>query len=157
MHGGTGDFLYLSWRPKDWRPGGPEVSHSTWLRRMKVRLGSITWPQIEQAARENGLLEIKVAGTDGYAPVKRGRVRCAHRCPTALDPRVGFTSGRPSAENIPKRPFQQPALVRSKSVPSTSRPRWLFPFLQEGLYLGGAVVVAFLELAGILRVKLASV
>jgi hypothetical protein len=64
VHGGTGDrILYLSWRPKDWHPGGPAVPRSTWLRRMKIRLGSITWPQIEQAVHENGVLEIKVAGT----------------------------------------------------------------------------------------------
>ena len=68
-HGGTADrFLYLSWRPKDWRPEGPEVPCSTWLRRMKVRLGSITWPQIEKAIRENGVLEIKVAGTGPSGP-----------------------------------------------------------------------------------------
>ena len=69
VHGGTADrFLYLSWRPKDWRPGGPEVPRSTWLRRMKVRLGSITWPQIDQIVRDNGVLEIKVAGTGPSGP-----------------------------------------------------------------------------------------
>src|SRR3974390_1583567 len=68
-HGGTADrFLYLSWRPKNWRPDGPEVPRSTWLRRMKVRLGSITWSQIEQAIRDNGVLEIKVAGTGPSRP-----------------------------------------------------------------------------------------
>ncbi|MGO8675402.1 MAG: DUF5990 family protein [Limisphaerales bacterium] len=69
VQGGTADrFLYLSWRPKDWHPGGPEVTPSTWLRRMKVRLGSITWLQIKQAVRNNGVLEIKVAGTGPSGP-----------------------------------------------------------------------------------------
>ena len=68
-HGGSADrFLYLSWRPKDWRPGGPEVPRSTWLRRMKIRLGSITWPQVEQAVGDNGVLEIKVPGTGPSGP-----------------------------------------------------------------------------------------
>jgi hypothetical protein len=68
VHGGTGDrFLYLSWRPKDWRPGGSEVPRWVWLRRMKIRLGSITWPQIEQAVRD-GVLEIKVPGTGPSGP-----------------------------------------------------------------------------------------
>src|SRR5262249_39591672 len=69
VHGGTTDrFLYLSWRPKDWRPGGPDVPCSTWLRRMKVRVGSITWSQIEQAVRDNGVLEKKVPGTGPSGP-----------------------------------------------------------------------------------------
>jgi len=69
VHGGPADrFLYLSWRPKDWRPGGPEVPPSTWLRRMKIRLGSITWPQIEQAIRRHGVLEAKVPGTGPSGP-----------------------------------------------------------------------------------------
>ena len=69
VHGGTADrFLYLSWRPKDWRPGGPEVPRWVCLRRMKVRLGSITWPQIKQAARDNAVLEKKVEGTGPSGP-----------------------------------------------------------------------------------------
>jgi hypothetical protein len=69
VHGSTADrFLYLSWRPKDWRAGGPEVPRWVCLRRMKIRLGSITWPQIEQAIRDNGVLEIKVAGTGPSGP-----------------------------------------------------------------------------------------
>jgi hypothetical protein len=69
VHGSTADrFLYLSWRPKDWRPGGPEVPRWVCLRRMKIRLGSITWPQIEQAIRDNGVLEIRVAGTGPSGP-----------------------------------------------------------------------------------------
>ena len=69
VHGGTADrFLYLSWRPKDWRPGGPEVPRWIWLRRMKVRLGSITWTQIKQAVRDNVVLEKKVEGTGPSGP-----------------------------------------------------------------------------------------
>ena len=63
VHGGTADrFLYLSWRPKDWRPG-QEVVGCPWLRRTKVRLGSITWVQIKETIRKNGVLEAKVVGT----------------------------------------------------------------------------------------------
>ena len=80
VHGGTADrFLYLSWRPKDWHPGGPEVPCSTWLRRMKVRLGSIIWPQIEQAVRQNGVLEKKVASTGLFQ--KQPALRAAGRSP----------------------------------------------------------------------------
>ena len=69
VHGGTADrFLYLSWRPKDWRPGGPDVPRWVWLRRMKVRLGSITWPQVNEAVRDNGLLEKRVEGTGPSGP-----------------------------------------------------------------------------------------
>ncbi len=73
VHGGMADrFLYLSWRPKDWRPGGSDVAPSIWLRRMKVRVGSITWPQIHQAVRNHGVLEIKVAGTGPSGPFGSG-------------------------------------------------------------------------------------
>ena len=69
VHGGTADrFLYLSWRPKDWHPGGPEVPRWVCLRRMKVRLGSITWTQIGQAVRGNAILEKKVEGTGPSGP-----------------------------------------------------------------------------------------
>jgi hypothetical protein len=69
VHGGTADrFLYLSWRPKQWHPGAPEVPRWIWLRRMKVRLGSITWPQIKQASRINAVLEKKVEGTGPSGP-----------------------------------------------------------------------------------------
>src|SRR3974390_233018 len=69
VHGGKADrYLYLSWRPKDWHPGGPDVPRCVWLRRMKVGLGSITWPQVERAIRDNGVLEIKVAGTGPSGP-----------------------------------------------------------------------------------------
>jgi len=69
VHGGTADrFLYLSWRPKDWHPGGSEAPRWVWLRRMKVRLGSITWPQVKQALRENAVLEKRVEGTGPSGP-----------------------------------------------------------------------------------------
>jgi hypothetical protein len=35
-------FLYLSWRPKNWRSGQPESS-GPWVRRMKIHLSLITW------------------------------------------------------------------------------------------------------------------
>src|ERR1051326_6327365 len=69
VHGGTEDrFLYLSWRPKDWCPGAPEVPRWVFLRRMKVRLGSITWSQIKKASRDNAVLERKVEGTGPSGP-----------------------------------------------------------------------------------------
>jgi Family of unknown function (DUF5990) len=69
VHGGTADrFLYLSWRPKDWHPGAPEVPRWVWLRRMKVRLDSATWSQIKQASHNHGVLERKVEGTGPSGP-----------------------------------------------------------------------------------------
>jgi hypothetical protein len=64
VHGPTVQrFLYLSWRPKQWRPGQADVPCSTWLRRMKVPLGSITWEQIDKAIRLDAVLEVTVPGT----------------------------------------------------------------------------------------------
>lgn len=69
VHGPIGDrFLYLSWRPKAWHPGGEEAPRWVWLRRMKIRVGSITWRQIDQGVRDGGVLEIKVAGTGPSGP-----------------------------------------------------------------------------------------
>lgn len=63
VHGdATKRFLYLSWRPKGWRPGQPD-SAATWLRRMKVHLSSITWAQIAEATLPGRMLEAKIAGT----------------------------------------------------------------------------------------------
>lgn len=55
-------FFYLSWRPREWRPGGSEP-YGVWLRRMKVHLRSITWEQIDEALKRNGVLEAVVEGT----------------------------------------------------------------------------------------------
>jgi hypothetical protein len=67
VHGPTAQrFLYLSWRPKEWRPGQAEVPCSTWLRRMKVPLASIVWDQINEAIRRDGVLEITVPGAGRY-------------------------------------------------------------------------------------------
>jgi hypothetical protein len=69
VHGATADrFLYLSWRPKAWRPGGPEVPKGIWLRRMKVRLRSITWAQIRLATQKNHILEKTVEGAGPSGP-----------------------------------------------------------------------------------------
>ena len=63
-HGGTAQrFLYLSWRPTAWRPGQPDPPCPAWLRRIKVHLSSITWSQIDQAVRSDGVLEAMVQGT----------------------------------------------------------------------------------------------
>lgn len=35
---------------------------------MKVRLGSVTWSQIKQAARDGGVVQRKVAGTGPSGP-----------------------------------------------------------------------------------------
>jgi hypothetical protein len=39
-----------------------------WLRRMKVRLRSITWTQIKQAVRDHAVLEKEVEGTGPSGP-----------------------------------------------------------------------------------------
>src|SRR5882672_5252947 len=63
VHGDSAKrFLYLSWRPKAWRPGQPD-SGATWVRRMKVHLSSITWEQIEKVSRPGSVLEARVEGT----------------------------------------------------------------------------------------------
>ena len=56
-------FLYLSWRPKDWRPGQPCPSPLVWVRRIKVHLSSITWEQIDKILLSGGILEAAVPGT----------------------------------------------------------------------------------------------
>ena len=65
-------FLYLGWRPKDWRPGQPEPGGPAWSRRMKVHLSSIAWAPIEEAIRSGGVLEATVEGTG-----KDGGPNCA--------------------------------------------------------------------------------
>jgi hypothetical protein len=56
-------FLYLSWRPKEWRAGQPEASSPYWTRRMKIHLRTITWEQIDEATQLSGVLEASVHGT----------------------------------------------------------------------------------------------
>ncbi len=48
-------FLYLSWRCR-------EVVPAPWISRKKIRLGMITWEQIEAAAETGGVLEATVPG-----------------------------------------------------------------------------------------------
>src|SRR5262245_39137079 len=45
----TKRFLYLSWKPKGWRPGQREPAFPCWVRRMKIHLNTITATQIEEA------------------------------------------------------------------------------------------------------------
>jgi hypothetical protein len=73
-------FLYLSWRPRHWRLGQPEPAGGTWFRRMKVHLKSITWEQIEEVKKLNGVLEAVIPGTGrdgspscGSVPLAGGR------------------------------------------------------------------------------------
>ncbi len=47
----------------DWRPGQPESPCPTWVRRIKVHLSSITWPQIDEAVKTSGVLEARIQGT----------------------------------------------------------------------------------------------
>ncbi len=56
-------FLYLSWRPADWRPGQPDPPPPGWVRRLKVHLSTMTWGQIHEAVRIDGVLEATVQGT----------------------------------------------------------------------------------------------
>jgi hypothetical protein len=65
-------FLYLSWRPKDYRLGQPETASLRWQRRMKVHLSTITWELIEEATQSGGALEATVEGTG-----KDGGPNCA--------------------------------------------------------------------------------
>lgn len=57
-------FLYLSLKRK-------HAADPPWIRRLKIPLASITWAQVEQAARmERGTLEARVAGTgSGTVPL----------------------------------------------------------------------------------------
>lgn len=65
VHGNASKrFLYLSWRPRGWRPNQPDPPCPAWLRRIKVHLSSISWEQIEEAVRSGGVLEAVVPGTD---------------------------------------------------------------------------------------------
>ncbi|MBI3867084.1 MAG: hypothetical protein HY299_01015 [Verrucomicrobia bacterium] len=62
-HGSPAErFLYLSWRPKGWRPGQADPACLAWVRRIKVHLRSITWEQVEAASRSGGVLEAQVHG-----------------------------------------------------------------------------------------------
>ncbi|MBX3747056.1 MAG: hypothetical protein KF833_17245 [Verrucomicrobiae bacterium] len=65
-------FLYLSWRPRDWRSGQPERASPRWQRRMKIHLGTVTWEQIEEATQSGGVLGATVEGTG-----KDGGPNCA--------------------------------------------------------------------------------
>ena len=56
-------FLYLSWKPKNWRPGQPEPGPPLCVRRIKVHLSTISWRLIETALRTGAVLEATVAGT----------------------------------------------------------------------------------------------
>jgi hypothetical protein len=58
-------FLYLIWRVQQ-----PDLSRAG--RRMKIHLASITWEQIEEALRANGVLEASVQGTG-----RDGKFACA--------------------------------------------------------------------------------
>jgi Family of unknown function (DUF5990) len=55
-------FLYVSWRPKGWRPDQAEPT-GVWQRRLKVHLSPISWEQIDAAIAAGGFLEGTVPGT----------------------------------------------------------------------------------------------
>jgi len=65
-------FLYLSWRPKDYRPVQPAMGSASWTRRMKIHLSGITWQQIEEATQAGRVLEVSIQGTG-----KDGGPNCA--------------------------------------------------------------------------------
>jgi hypothetical protein len=53
VHGTAAEpFVYLSWKYAEDPP--------QWIRRQKIRLDAITWKQIEEARRSNGLLQATV-------------------------------------------------------------------------------------------------
>ena len=63
VHGSASErFLYLSWRPLAWRPSQAEPGVG-WVRRIKVHLKSITWEQIDESVKKDGILEAVVPGT----------------------------------------------------------------------------------------------
>jgi len=63
MHGTAAErFLYLSWRPLNWRPAQSETA-GVYVRRIKVHLKSITWEQIDESVKKDGILEAVVPGT----------------------------------------------------------------------------------------------
>lgn len=64
VHGDpTQRFVYLSWRPLTCRPIATTAAASPFgQRRMKIHLGTITWAQIEDAARKGAALEAVVEG-----------------------------------------------------------------------------------------------
>ncbi len=64
VHGAPAQrFLYLSWRPAAWRPGDADPPPPGWVRRLKVHLSQISWQQIDEAAKRQGVLEGTVLGT----------------------------------------------------------------------------------------------
>jgi hypothetical protein len=64
VHGKPGErFVYLSWKPRGWKPGTPEPGAPHCVRRMKVHLSKIPWPQIERALKSRSCLEAVIAGT----------------------------------------------------------------------------------------------
>jgi len=64
VHGSlTERFLYLSWRPTNWRPGQPDPACPAWVRRIKVHLSRITWAQVDQALLPGRVLQAKLPGT----------------------------------------------------------------------------------------------
>ena len=68
VHGrGDDPFLYLSWRR--------EAGDTSWIRRLKISLASITWEQVVAAsAPDEGLLEGTVSGTgSARVPLLGGR------------------------------------------------------------------------------------
>ena len=73
IHGKPGErFVYLSWKPRGWKPGTPEPGAPHCVRRMKVHLRNIQWPQIESAFHSGSPLEAIVAGK-----AKDGGPNCA--------------------------------------------------------------------------------
>ena len=64
VHGNAAErFLYLSWRAKSRSPDQSETSPTVWQRRMKIHLRSITWEEVDEAAKTGGVLEAQVEGT----------------------------------------------------------------------------------------------
>jgi len=73
IHGKPGErFVYLSWKPRGWKPGTSEPGPPHCVRRMKIHLNSIEWPQVESALKDHSCLEAIVVGT-----AKDGGPNCA--------------------------------------------------------------------------------
>lgn len=75
VHGTPTDrFLYLTWLPVEGHPGMPNPIGPFGHRRMKIPLASLTWEQIAEAERTDGVLEAAVAGTAPDGGIRSGTV-----------------------------------------------------------------------------------
>ena len=89
IHGKPGErFVCLSWKPRGWKPGTPEPGAPHCVRRMKIPLKNIRWPQVERALKGRSCLQAMVAGS-------RKRAKGRNDTGNTLSPRVVEASAFP--------------------------------------------------------------